>query len=108
MFEKCIVGDTDYDGRTICERKTKSRKQWRCCECLRTITIGESYYATKIVSEDGFWTERTCSTCHDVRKSLMRGSWCFGELWTSVGYAYCQDDEDRRAMLPETFLRVVK
>jgi hypothetical protein len=105
MFEYCIVGDADYEGKTLTRGLVKARKQYVCCECHGDILPGQSYERAKGVwSGGGFWAQHTCVACSRVRDSLMRGSWAYGELWDSVNEHFCKTDEDREAMLPEGYL----
>jgi len=105
MFDSCIVGDYDgWGGSFLEERAVVARKQYRCCECNITIGVGQKHWRAKGTSDGGWWSTRTCDSCFHVRKSLVRGSFCYGELWSMVGDQYCQTKEDRLAMLPDAYL----
>lgn len=109
MFGECIVGNADYDGKMLSNKAVVARKPARCCECNARINVGDLYWRAKgVYTDGGWWTERTCVICENVRNSLIRGQWCYGELWESIRQAYCEDNDDCEAMLPESYLHPVK
>lgn len=116
VFDACIYCEADdVDGRMLEEAAISARKVYRCCECYRTITVGERHWRAKGTWRDGgWWSERTCETCHRVRESLLRGSWVFGDLWSQVIQAYCLgegchiDEDAVEAMVPESYLHPVR
>jgi hypothetical protein len=61
-----------------------AHKEHECCECHRTISIGEKYENVSGKSEDRFWRSKTCTECLEIRKALVCGSWIFGMLWEEI------------------------
>ena len=63
----------------------KSHREHKCCECERTIKVGEKYHLFKGCWE-GKWSEyKTCMPCWDlwieVQKGYRDDGWpAFGEL----------------------------
>ena len=67
-----------------------------CCECGRTVQVGEIYEnATGLW--DGSWaTYKTCEKCADIRESVS-ATVCtnFGELYDSYEYLVGQEVADK-------------
>jgi hypothetical protein len=72
-----------------CEQSTvshtlrgKARKPHTCCECGRTIAVGETYARTESLYE-GYWgTFKVCSHC-EVAQALLSnncGGWVFEQV----------------------------
>ncbi|NIO30184.1 MAG: hypothetical protein GTN75_00120 [Gemmatimonadetes bacterium] len=109
MFDSCIYGEHETEGTFLREVKRKARKRHKCCECVAPIEPGEWYQHAEGVYDDGrFWSVRTCEVCHRIRKSLVRGSFIYGELWNAIEEYYCKDREDAKTMLPPTLLKAWK
>lgn len=59
-----------------------ARKEHKCCECQKTITVGQKYEFFK-GCWNGKWQKfRTCMDCHELRLDMSdHGEWPpFGEL----------------------------
>ena len=84
----CIgIGYGDCDGAPeICNtRWPKAKKEHKCCECNRTILIGEEYERSSGKFDGSFWDEKTCNECAEIRIAFT----CevpppFGELWSEI------------------------
>ena len=65
----------DVDSR----HERTARKEHQCCECHRTISVGEQY-TLETCLYDGHWsTNKTCRHCIAVRSwlSAVRGGWVY-------------------------------
>ena len=76
----------DWGGVTdfYAERTVRAKKPHVCCECGRTIGLGEQHEYVSAKCEGEFFTERTCGECAEIRKAFVCGSWVLGELWESM------------------------
>lgn len=108
VFDACISGPCDEYPELFRECRRKAAKTYRCCECLKLIHPGESYWYACGKSGGEFWDARTCEICHRVRDSLCPDGYNFGELWGSVRDAYCVDEADAEAMIPASWLHPTK
>ena len=75
----------DYgDGPKAFDSKTRTaRKEHRCCECHRTIKVGEQYRYESGVWENGPSSHKTCADCASVR-DVYFCSFVFGEMWNAL------------------------
>lgn len=64
--------------------RPRARKEHRCVECYRAIRAGEKYERSSGKSEGDFWSDATCSTCAEIRKAFVCGSWVLGMLWGTI------------------------
>ena len=82
--DTCVSMWCDEPADFYAERMRRARKPHRCCECSRTIAVGEEHeYATG--KNDGvFWDYRTCAECREIRQAYCCDSWLFGQLWESM------------------------
>ena len=61
----------------------KARQEHKCCECHRTIKVGEKYHLYK-GCWDGRWDEfKNCMECDSIREDLRRD--CRGEEGPAFG-----------------------
>jgi hypothetical protein len=82
----CIGGD-DYD----CELEfydikwPKAKKEHRCCECRRIITVGEEYEKWTGKWDGSLSSTKTCLLCTEIREGFSCGNTTiFGELWSEM------------------------
>jgi len=92
---KCACINVEVEDGTTFERieNRVAKKQHRCCECRRTIEIGEQYenFAGKWDAE--FWCFKTCSDCLSIRKSFF----CNGHEFHSILSRLTSHIEDMNA-----------
>lgn len=78
----------DYDGPEFSHDTTPcAKKEYKCCECYRMISIGEKYGKTRGVWDGQFITFKTCEHC------LVARNWIQDECG---GYVYGMLLEDLR------------
>ena len=80
----CLSHDWDGSNDFHSSRTVKARKTHRCCECGREIGVGESHEYVSAKSDGGFYTNRTCAECAEIREAFVCGTWIYGELWESI------------------------
>jgi hypothetical protein len=85
----------EYPEFYSCEMP-KARKEHKCCECLGTIIVGETYQyiAGYWPTVNGLSVFKTCAGCLKIRKTLcesfcMSGEIAFGELLEYVEESGC-------------------
>ena len=68
--------------RVYSEEIPQAHKKHICCECQRTIDIGQQYHLFKGNWEGRWQTFKTCILCNDLRHELSdHGEWPpFGNL----------------------------
>src|SRR5438270_4402360 len=82
----CLIFDGD-PAEVFTQENRKARKQYECCECARTIRIGETYQICKMMYEGQWDTYRTCLICAEIRKAFS----CEGE---SIGGSFWDEMND--------------
>lgn len=60
--------------------RPKARKEHRCCECKRTIRVGETYERASGKWDGDFRTFATCKDCLDAWAAIDSECRCFGGL----------------------------
>ena len=71
-----------------------ARKEHRCCECKRTIAVGQIYQLAEGLW-DGEWSRfKTCIACDEMRQEIARLS----DLIYDEGIAFCELSEHAREM----------
>lgn len=86
----CVYMAGGGDNAPLCcrTRLVTARKVHRCCECRRTIEIGERYELVtgRWQDDDKFRAYKTCDECREIRYALVcDGDWYFGGLWEAIG-----------------------
>jgi hypothetical protein len=86
----CIHVDTDDGPEAFKSVDPVAHKEHTCCECKRTILVGEKYR-----KESGIWQGRpnrykTCSDCLSVRNEFFCNSYIYQGMWVNV-VEYLQD-----------------
>lgn len=88
MNEDCGVclDPGDYDHPEMYEEKVvKARKECRCCECGRQISIGQEYQRASGKWDGDFGTHKTCLDCMNIRDAFACGSgFMFERLWDDL------------------------
>lgn len=81
----CAAADADPWDFFQSKIVKKSRKQHKCCECGRTIKVGESYEKSigKYDYEKRFWAFKTCIDCVDGPCAWLKKE-CGGYLFEGV------------------------
>ena len=76
---------SDYEGWDFEPSSTfpKAKKNWKCGECGRVISVGEKYNCYTGKWEGRFVSERTCMDCYSVTKYLFKG-FTFGQVWDDL------------------------
>lgn len=54
----------------------RARREHRCCECRRPITVGQTYHEHRGIWGGKWSTYRNCLRCERVRNKLARESDC--------------------------------
>lgn len=86
----CLSDDADFDYACFSEKMIKkSRKEHVCCECHRTIEVGEKYHVATGV-HDGKWeTLCTCLGCLRLIAEYSCGPRVFetlaDDIWECLG-----------------------
>ena len=66
----------------------KARKEHKCCECGRTISVGSKYEYFSGKIEGGMEYYHTCIDCANIRSGLAcddGSAWpAFGNLWSDI------------------------
>jgi hypothetical protein len=86
--------EVDHDGGPqFCQEiNRKARKEHTCCECHRTITIGE-YYEYVSGCWDGYFSKyKTCLDCVSVRKAFFC-SYIYTMIWEDLANEFCSYPE---------------
>jgi hypothetical protein len=65
------------------ETRQRARKPYKCCECGRSIAIGEHYWKLFAVGSDGPFTGKWCEHCNVAKDWLWKE--CGGSLLSGVG-----------------------
>lgn len=75
-------GCDDLAPSVFKEKFVKARKEYKCCECGKDISIGETYEYTFGVWEGVASSYHTCEKCADLKSSLSSLGFClvFEEL----------------------------
>lgn len=79
----CDIGESSTFYK---ESFPAGKKDYRCCECSKTIPKGDTHLSCSGLFDGAFWSERQCLDCRDfcmeIRDRLMEGRAClsFGEL----------------------------
>ena len=85
----CIyIDDSDGVWGFTRDRMVKSRKEHRCSECGRTISIGEMYEYCFGVWDRDYNVYKTCNDCLSVRKSFFGSQWIYGHIWEFIFEEY--------------------
>lgn len=82
MMECSCAISIDHDcGAELMEETLRTaRKIHRCCECGKTIQIGETYEYVKGMWEGDWNTYKTCLDCKSIR-DVFFDSWIYTEIW---------------------------
>lgn len=78
------VDSCDDQPAVFNSKDRTARKKHTCCECGGTISCGDLY-----MHEWGMWDSkwhkyRTCSDCHDIRRSFFSGGWVYGSMFDDL------------------------
>lgn len=84
--DACVVMDYDQYNDFSRETHPKGRKAHKCCECGRTIPIGEVHQYITGKTDGHFWDNRTCPQCEEIRKTFCCDSYVLETLWEEIGY----------------------
>ncbi len=78
----CMIDDADGRVTTLAQGYVTARKQHRCAECLRFISVGETYHRESFLFEGEFTLHKTCAHCMVVRGWLRDecGGWRYGSI----------------------------
>lgn len=77
------AGDGDRPEFYV-ESTPRARKEHKCCECGRTITVGEKHQAASGKWDGDISTYRTCAECVEIRAAFCCDGWTFLMLWESI------------------------
>lgn len=104
MFESCFCHEIDCYGTVVMDhRRIRARKAHVCGECRRVIRPGEVYEFQKLLDGDkSFSTHNTCIPCSDVRDSMFKCGYYFGEVWQDIHESYCTEDF---CLCPESIMK---
>lgn len=84
----CIGGgDWDESPEFYVWEYPKARKEYKCCECDRTIERGSQYERYTDKFDGSINTVKTCMDCSHIRNGLTCEGGAlppFGELWSEV------------------------
>lgn len=83
----CGVCLSGFDGQSdfVNVVRRVSRKSRRCCECSKTIAVGETYEASSGKSEGDFWSFATCLICAEIADAFYCDGRIFGGcLWDDM------------------------
>ena len=93
MFDSCICVEPDEVSTILSSGVRKARREHRCCECGCRIQPGESYQVENTVFEGNLSVHKTCSICFRIRRSLFDCGWYWGQMWSEIHEAYCEEGE---------------
>lgn len=72
----CVYVDTNYDLPSFHRAKLQiARKEHACCECRRTISLGEKYEYVTGLWEGRFDVFKTCADCLSIRRQFFCDGW---------------------------------
>lgn len=78
----CITHDFEGPADVWESINRKARKQYRCCECGKTIEVGDTYELYSILY-DGSWSKyKTCLVCAEIAAAFCCDGRIFGTLWS--------------------------
>lgn len=80
----CISGYDYEENSFMSEEHRKARKQYRCCECGKNIVVGQKHEYARGRNDGGFWQERTCLVCSEIRETFCCDGWIYGSLWDGM------------------------
>jgi len=79
-----IMADVDDDFEQVSSTSNpRARKTHVCCECHRTINIGEQYELYKGLWDGNWDAYKTCIDCKSVRDVLFC-SWTYEIMWDDI------------------------
>lgn len=78
----CPLSGCDGDASGFIKSAfVKSRKEHQCCECLKTIAVGETYESVRVLWDGSFDVFKTCTTCSEIRNHFACDGYTFERLW---------------------------
>jgi len=84
VFESCIYDDDGERPEFAHTTRPRARKEYHCCECSRNIKPGEVYERVAGKWDGEVSTVRTCIVCTNVRVSLFKGAFTYGNMWEAI------------------------
>lgn len=79
-----MCGCDSESPRVYSLTRPKARKPHRCCECARTIEVGEHYWNLKGLWSDKFEHYHICSQCYDLYEEFSAAEPCFCYVLTNL------------------------
>lgn len=92
MFDACFCDEPDDVSQLLRREQHKARTPHKCGECRCTIQPGDVYEIDVTVFEGHINTYKTCLPCLNIRKSLFRCGWYYGDMWGNIHEEYCDDE----------------
>ena len=80
----CVYVDVDSSADFSLDKIQKARKLHVCCECGKTIEIGEKYELCSGMWDGCFSIYKTCLDCLDIRHSFFCDGWYYSEIMESL------------------------
>lgn len=85
----CVFVDlSDVDIGSVKTRKTREKEAvvlLTCCECQKTIQIGETFRYEKTTLFNGCSFKRsTCMDCISIRDTFFCEGWFYGEMYSHL------------------------
>lgn len=80
----CVYADYDGNNEFFSERIQKAAKPYRCCECGKTIPVGQRYTYACGKFDGDFRSVRTCLICDEIADAFCCDGRIFGQLWAGM------------------------